>query len=110
MYNGDLSLDNEYFSSLAEYFSKPQSIPNTNVRTVGYMFQRSIDKISNQMLERYSPIRKLIMDYFEHRGYTPAQNSTVGNHAAQFDHLYEKDNNGEKTMRFLNPYDMSNQD
>jgi hypothetical protein len=62
------------------------------------------------MLERYSPIRKLIMDYFEHRGYTPAQNSTVGNHAAQFDHLYEKDSMGEKTMRFLNPYDMSNQD
>ena len=108
MYNGDLSLDNEYFSQLEEYVSKPQSIPNTNVRTVGYMFQRSIDKISNQMLERYSPIRKLIMDYFEHRGYTPAQNSMVGNHASQFKDLYERDlATGEKTMRFKNPYDMS---
>jgi hypothetical protein len=46
MYNGDLSLDNEYFSQMSEYFAKPQSIPNTNVRTVAFMFQRSIDKIS----------------------------------------------------------------
>ena len=38
MYNGDLSLDNEYFSQMAEYFAKPQSIPNTNVRTVAFMF------------------------------------------------------------------------
>jgi hypothetical protein len=46
------------------------------------MFQRSIDKISNQMLQRYAPIRKLIFDYLEHHGYGVAQNSTIGNHAA----------------------------
>ena len=38
MYNGDLSIDNEEFSQMEEYLMKSQSIANTNVRTVGYMF------------------------------------------------------------------------
>lgn len=107
MYNGDLSLDNEYFSQMSEYFIKPQSIPNTNVRTVAFMFQRSIDKISGQMLERYSPIRTKILNFLEKKGYSATENSLIGNHAAQFDNLYERDLNGEKTLRFKNPYDMS---
>jgi hypothetical protein len=108
--NGDLSMNNEYFSKLEEYALKPQAISNSHVHTVAYMFQRSIDKISNQMLQRYAPIRKLIFDYLEHHGYGVAQNSTIGNHAKQFEHLYEIATDGTKTMRFLNPYDMSNQD
>ena len=65
IYNGDLSIDNEDFSRISEIFSKPQSIPNTNVRTVAYMFQRSIDRISGQMLDRYSPIRKKFLKFLE---------------------------------------------
>lgn len=109
MYNGDLSLDNEYFSQLSEYFAKPQSIPNTNVRTVAFMFQKAIDKIAGQMLDRYSPIRTLILDFLEKKGYNATQNSLIGNHATQFKNLYEVDLNGQKTMKFKNPYDRSTQ-
>ena len=59
------------------------------------------------MLERYSPIRTKILEFLEKKGYSAAENSLVGNHAAQFDNLYERDLNGEKTLRFKNPYDMS---
>jgi len=107
MYNGDLSMENEDFSKLSEIFSKPQSIPNTNVRTVTYMFQKTIDKISGEMLDRYSPIRKKFLKYLEDSGYTAVNNSVIGNHAAQFKNLYEVDSNGKLTMRFKNPYDMS---
>ena len=62
LYNGDLSIDNEEFSQMSEYIMKPQSIPNFNVRTVGYMFQKSINKIADTVLDRYSPIRENIMD------------------------------------------------
>lgn len=65
IYNGDLSIDNEDFSRISEIFAKPLSIPNTNVRTVAYMFQRSIDRISGQMLDRYSPIRKKFLKFLE---------------------------------------------
>mgnify|MGYP003448347368 CR=1 FL=1 len=34
LYNNDISIENEAFSSFEEYFQKPQSIGNTNVRTV----------------------------------------------------------------------------
>lgn len=107
IYNGDLSIDNEDFSRISEIFAKPQSIPNTNVRTVAYMFQRSIDRISGQMLDRYSPIRKKFLKFLEQKGYTAVDNSIIGNHAAQFKHLYEVDNESNLTMRFKNPYDMS---
>ena len=63
MYNGDLSIDNEEFSQMEEYLMKSQSIANTNVRTVGYMFQKSINKIADQVLDRYAPIRDIIMKY-----------------------------------------------
>ena len=107
MYNGDLSIDNENFDSIDEYLFKPQIIPNTNVRTVGYMFQRSIDTISKQMMEKYSPVRTRIMKYFEDIGYGAIQNSTIGNHAAQFKNLYETDLQGNLTMSFKNPYNPS---
>lgn len=107
MYSGDLSMENEDFSKLSEIFSKPQSIPNTNVRTVTYMFQKTIDKISGKMLDRYSPIRKKFLKYLEDSGYTAINNSIIGNHAAQFKNLYEVDSEGKLTMRFKNPYDMS---
>lgn len=105
MYNGDLSIDNEEFSQMEEYFMKSQSIANTNVRTVGYMFQKSINKIADQVLDRYAPIRDIIMKYYKDCGYSSFQNSTIGNQAKQFENLYEiKD--GVKTMRFKNPYDL----
>ena len=107
MYCGDLSMENEDFSKLSEIFSKPQSIPNTNVRTVTYMFQKTIDSISGQMLDRYAPIRKKFIKFLEDSGYTAVDNSVIGNHAAQFKNLYEIDNNNKLTMRFKNPYDMS---
>ena len=105
MYNGDLSITNEEFSQMEEYLMKSQSIANTNVRTVGYMFQKSINKIADQVLTRYAPIRDIIMKYYKDCGYSSFQNSTLGNQAKQFENLYEvKD--GVKTMRFKNPYDM----
>jgi hypothetical protein len=37
-YFGDLSLENEDFSSFQEYMFKNNSISNSNVRQVGFMF------------------------------------------------------------------------
>ena len=43
------------------------------------------------MLERYSPIRTKILNFLEKKGYSATENSLIGNHAAQFDNLYERD-------------------
>jgi hypothetical protein len=48
-YYGDLSLENENFGELQSQFLKTYSISNSNVRTVGFMFQRSVDKIANDV-------------------------------------------------------------
>ena len=46
-YFGDLSLENEDFGAIEEYMMKNNSIANSNVRQIGFMFQKSIDKIAN---------------------------------------------------------------
>ena len=108
LYNGDLSIENEAFSSLNEYSFKPQSVANSNVRTVTQMFQKSINTIADNMQREYSPMKKLMEEYFKAKGYTALRNSTLGDEARIFNNLYELDNQGEKTMRFKNPYDNSN--
>lgn len=107
MYNGDLSIDNEEFSQMSEYFMKPQSIPNSNVRTVGYMFQKSINKIADTVLNKYAPIREIIMDYYKECSDGDLQ-KILGTKARLFKNLYAVDPiTGEKTMQFKNPYDLS---
>lgn len=105
LYNNDISIENEAFSSFDEYIQKPQSIGNTNVRTVTQMFQRSVNTIADKMLKEYSPLKKIMEEYFKAKGYTSMRNSTIGDEARIFTNLYETDLNNVKTMRFKNPYD-----
>ena len=104
-YYGDLSLENEHFSSAEEYIMKNNSISNSNVRQVGFMFQKSIDKIANDMVTRYSPIKDVFMKFYQDAGYTKTQNAVIGNQASVYLNLYEKDEQGNRLMQFKNPYD-----
>ena len=105
LYNGDITIENEAFSSMNEYLSKPQSIANSNVRTVTQMFQQSVNTIANKMLQEYSPLKKTMEDFFKAKGYGVTRNSLIGDEARIFNNLYELDNQGKRTMRFKNPYD-----
>ena len=107
-YFGDLSLENEDFGALQEYMLKNNSINNSNIRQVGFMFQKTIDKVANDMLTRYSPIREIFMKFYEDAGYTKTQNAVIGNQASVYKNLYETDENGNRLMQFKNPYDISN--
>ena len=104
IYNGDLTITNEEYSQMQEYLVKPQSISNSNIRTVGYMFQKSINKIANQMVQRYSNIQPIIKQFYKDSGYSSLENSLIGDQVRVFKNLYELDESGEKTMRFKNPY------
>lgn len=104
-YFGDLSLENEDFGAIEEYMMKNNSIANSNVRQIGFMFQKSIDKIANDMVSRYSPIRDIFMKFYEDAGYTKTQNAVIGNQASVYLNLYEKDEQGNRLMQFKNPYD-----
>lgn len=107
-YFGDLSLENEDFGSIQEYMLKNNSINNSNVRQVGFMFQKTIDKIANDMVNQYTPIREMFMKFYEDAGYSKTQNALIGNQASVYLNLYEKDGNGDRLMQFKNPYDEFN--
>lgn len=103
MYNGDLSIENESFNDVEKWASKPQSIRNSNIKTVAQLFQRTINNIAIQMMDRYAPIRVIIYKYLEDSGYTKAQNYWIGNKAHIFANLYDPD----KQMTFKDPYNLS---
>ena len=105
VYYGDLSLENEDFGAIEEYMLKNNSIANSNIRQIGFMFQKSIDKIANDMVTRYTPIRSVFMKFYEDSGYSVAQNAVIGNQASVYKNLYEVDQNGNRLMQFKNPYD-----
>lgn len=107
-YFGDLSLENEKFSSLEEYALKMSSSSNSNLRRVSYMFTQTIDKIAGDMVNKYTPIRQIFMQFYEDAGYTKTQNALIGNQAAIYESLYELDLQGNRTMQFKNPYDEFN--
>lgn len=108
VYYGDLSLENEKFGKIAETMLRISSIPNSNVRQVGFMFQKAVDKIANDMTMRYTPIKEVFMQFYKDAGYTKTQNALIGNQASVYEHLYETDEKGQRLMQFKNPYDEFN--
>jgi hypothetical protein len=55
------------------------------------MFQKTIDKIANDMVTRYSPIKDIFMKFYEDAGYSKTQNAVIGNQATVYKNLYETD-------------------
>ena len=108
VYYGDLSLEDEKFGKIAETMLRVGSVPNSNVRQVGFMFQKAVDKIANDMTMRYTPIKEVFMEFYKDAGYTKTQNALIGNQASVYEHLYETDENGQRLMQFKNPYDEFN--
>lgn len=108
MYNGDLSLENEAFGQMSEYIFKTQSIPNTNVRVTGFMFQQAVNKVADRVLHEYSPLRKVMNKFFEAKGYTALRNSTIGDEVRIFKNLYDPYYLSVGELKFKNPYDEAN--
>lgn len=106
LYYGDIALNNEDFSALQEYGMKTTSIGNSSVRRVGFLVQKSIDNIRNNILKEYLPnTMPIFFDYYKACGYSKERNAIIGDQAAMYKNLFETDERGENTMLFKNPYD-----
>lgn len=110
LYNGDLSLDNEEFGQLSEYIFKTQSIPNTNVRVTGFMFQQAVNKVADRVLKEYAPMREIMNKFFKAKNYSAARNSIVGDEVKIFKNLFDPVSKDNGELRFKNPYTDSSLD
>lgn len=105
-YYGDISLNNEDFSSLEEYGMKTTSIGNSNIRRVGFLVQKSIDNIRSSILDNYMPnVMPIFKEFYDKAGYTAGRNAVIGDQVTMFSNLYETDESGENILMFKNPYD-----
>ena len=104
-YSGE-NIDYEDELKLYErYLYTAPTVPSTNINIVVTNLQTTIDSIASDSDTEYSQnLRGFIMDFYKAAGYTSLENITLGTQNRLFNNLYELDQNGNKTMRFKNPY------
>lgn len=90
-------------------FTAP-TIPDPNIRIVVNNLQITHDAIASEFLDIYDKhIRGYFDTFYKKIGYSNIENMVIGDQAAQYDNMFEKDiHTGKNTMVFKNPYDMSN--
>lgn len=90
-------------------FTAP-TVPDPNIRIVVNNLQITHDAIASEFLDIYDKhIRGYFDTFYKKIGYSNIENMVIGDQAAQYDNMFEKDiHTGKNTMVFKNPYDMSN--
>ena len=83
------------------------TVPDKNINIVVSNFLTTADTIAEQTGQQWNKYRPIIMDFYKKKGYTPAENATIGDQARQYENLYQKDEKGRIKMMFKNPYDDS---
>lgn len=86
------------------------TVPDPNIRIVVNNLQITHDTIASEFLDVYDKyIREHFNTFYKEIGYSSSENMILGDQAAQYDNMFEKDiHTGKNTMVFKNPYDMSN--
>ena len=105
-YHGyNLITKNEPLSKLNTEYIKFSNMGDENVRIFNDELSKTIVKVNEQMFKEYSTIKPICDRFLKSKGYTPLQNSTVGNEASQFNNLFERDNSTNTIqMVFKNPF------
>lgn len=102
---GDISTVERKLSGIDRHVFISSRVPNRNFRLVTSIYTRAINNIAEQAEAKWISMRDLFFKFYDDIGYSRVQNSTIGNQASQFNDLYRKDRNGNRTLRLLNPYD-----
>lgn len=88
-YYGDVSMTNEQFSVMQEYFMKTTSINNSNVRRVGYLLQKSIDNVRARVLDRFfDDVMPVFKQFYADAGFTSVEGKVIGDQARLYNNLY----------------------
>lgn len=103
-YSGDEVTMEKPISSFRANFSTANRDPRQNVRLVTGIVNQAIDRIHYDTVEKFTPIRKYIDEFYKSRDYSSLKNSTIGNQESQFRNLYERDDSDNLLLVFKNPY------
>lgn len=105
-YYGDVSMTNEQFSVMQEYFMKTTSINNSNVRRVGYLLQKSIDNVRARVLDRFfDDVMPVFKQFYADAGFTSVEGKVIGDQARLYNNLYQLADDGSNTFLLKNPYE-----
>ena len=103
-YSGDEVIMEKPVSTFRSVVSTANRDPRRNVRMVTSIVSQAIDRIHYDTVEKFTPIRKYLDDFYKSVGYSSLKNSTLGNQEQQFSNMFEKDEEGNNLLVFKNPY------
>lgn len=87
----------------------PMTASDSNLRTISEWLQTTHDQIASEFHEIYTKyLYDTIFDFYKAKGYTSFENITLGDSRRVYLNLFEKNDKGNFTMNFKNPYDNNN--
>lgn len=85
-------------------FQGSANISSKNVKIITGLFAQTADTIAERAYKRTRQIQKYLDEYYKACGYSNTRNSTIGDQQRVFRKLFDVDENGNKIMRFRNPF------
>lgn len=92
-------------SSIHTFVTTTPTLSSQNVRIVANNLQTTLDSIAEEVESEYTQhMRKFLMEFYSESGYSTLENITIGDQNRLFKNLYQRDSNGNRIMKFKNPY------
>ena len=102
---GNANLQVSKLTSVERYACRPQNMSDDNVRMVSRLLEQAIHSVSIKIEPVISSFNNACLEYYKAKGYTSAQNETIGNQASVFQHLFVDESSD---LIFKNPWNMTN--
>lgn len=104
-YQGTVPKYEGKLSTADKKMSTTTHVGNENIRIVTEGAAITFNAISEQVEDYHSKnIRDIVREFQDAKGYTTTRNAVIGDENSIFQNLYELDDDGNRTMRFKNPY------
>lgn len=104
-YSGENLEYNSPMSSIHTYVTTAPTVSSSNVRIVVNNLQTTLDSIAEDIESEYTKhMRKFLMEFYKESGYSTLENVTIGDQNRLFKNMYQVDSDGNRIMKFKNPY------
>lgn len=104
-YSGENLEYNKPISEVYEFATTAPTVPSENIRIVVNNLQTTLDSIAEDIETEYTKhMRSFLMEFYKESGYSDLENMVIGDQNRLFKNLYQTDSDGNKIMKFKNPY------
>jgi hypothetical protein len=105
-YTGFLDVEEKYINSFKRYVLPQYANPDANLRHLGNLYSRELDKYAQDFQKIYNPAAKFIDEFEQEKGFNGLKTTIIGSAEKLYEKMYRRDpNTGKNLWEFVDPYD-----